>query len=314
MKPDDEKIRSRADDIEDKPDGRGDVLPTFPAHTGAEFRLAKERTAGLTGEKPLSFQEEAFIRRYFANGFVARDAAKYARIPYQSVAAMIRQPHVRAAMDRIQRAASEELKISQHRIIGDLFEMFTCDLTDVVEHRRGACRYCWGTDGKFHWRTEREREQADAVPPYSKKRPTEADPTRGQSDGGTGFDQFAAPNPDCQECAGQGESVVLVKDTAGRKGVASVEFSPNGKVLIKTHDKAKLGELLLKHLAMALHDESHKVQTTPQINAVGGIAEDFNEALRNAGTLEALEKSISEESKSKVSAIEIAAREKNAEK
>jgi hypothetical protein len=105
-----------------------------------------------------------------------------------------------------------------------------------------------------------------------------------------------------------------LKDTAGQKGVQSVEYSPNGKVLVKTHDKAKIGELLLKHLSMILHDEAHKVPTSQPITTIGGIPEEFNEALQNAGSLEALERAISEEGKSTVSAIEIAAREKNAEK
>ncbi|WP_321868631.1 terminase small subunit [Paraburkholderia tropica] len=308
MEPDDEKIRSRADDIENKPDNRGDVLPTFPEHTGAEFRLGKERVSGLDGDIPLSFQEETFVRAYFQNGFNHRDAAQRARIPYQSVARMIRKPNVRAAMDRIQREASAELKISQHLIVADLYEMFTANLADVVEHRRGACRFCWGDDGKFHWRTEREREQADAVPPNSKKRPTESDPTRGQSDGGTGYDEYAIPNPECLECAGQGLSIVLLKDTVGKKGVQAVEYAPNGKITVKGYDKAKIGEMLLKHLSMVQHDEAHKVTNSgPVININGGIPPEFLAALKDKGGLAALESFIEKDGAGRVAQLEAAA-------
>jgi phage terminase small subunit len=307
METEDNNIRCRATDIEDKKDNRGDVLPSFPEGI-AEFRLGKERQGAIKGEKPLTFQEETFIRRYFQNGFSARDAAQHARIPYTTVGKMIRKPNVRAAMDRYQKEASAELKISQHRIIGDLYTMFCAELSDVVEHRRGACRYCWGTDGRFQWRTEREREDANSVPPGTRKKPTDDEPDRGKSDGGLGYDEFAAPCPECPECNGQGTSVVLLKDTAGRKGVQSVEYSPNGKVLVKTHDKAKIGELLLKHLSMVLHDDKHKVTTTP-IEAVGGVPDEFHEALADAGSLEAIEAKIKADGQAIVNEIELAAKE-----
>jgi hypothetical protein len=301
---------SRAQDIEGKEGLRGDNLPAVPE--GAEFRLVKERAAKGEKQKQLTFQEAVFVRAYFENGFNHRDAAQRARIKYQNVAKMIRQPHVRKAMDDIQKAASEELKISQHRIIGDLYEMFTSQLSDVVEHRRGACRYCWGESGRYQWRSEREREDANSVPPGTRRKPTDDEPDRGKSDGGVGYDEYAVPNPDCAECSGQGTSVVLLKDTAGRKGVQSVEYSPNGKVLIKTADKAKIGELLLKHLSMVLHDERHNVPTATPINPIGGISDEFRDALADAGSLEALEKAIQANGQETVSAIELAAKEQGA--
>ncbi|MFM0010977.1 terminase small subunit [Paraburkholderia sediminicola] len=305
MEPED-TIRSRATDIEEKKDNRGDVLPAFPEGI-AEFRLGKERVKAVKGDKPLSFQEETFVRAYFQNGFNHRDAAQRARIKYQDVAKLIRKPHVRAAMDRMQKAASEELKVSQHRIIGDLLEMFTAQLSDVVEHRRGACRYCWGTDGKYQWRTERERSDANSVPPGTRLKPSEDEPERGKSDGGLGFDEFAAPRPECPECVGQGISVVHLKDTVGRKGVQSVEYSPSGKVTVKTYDKAKIGELLLKHLSMTLHDERHKVTNNgPVINVNGGIPPEFIAALKEKGGLAGLEEFINRDGESRVAELQAA--------
>ncbi|MFM0261564.1 terminase small subunit [Paraburkholderia sediminicola] len=305
MEPED-TIRSRATDIEEKKDNRGDVLPAFPEGI-AEFRLGKERVKAVKGDKPLSFQEETFVRAYFQNGFNHRDAAQRARIPYPHVAKLIRKPHVRAAMDRMQKEASEVLKVSQHRIIGDLLEMFTAELDAVVEHRRGSCRYCWGAGGRYQWRSERERDDAGCVPPGTKKRPTDAEPTRGQSDGGTGYDEYAAPRPGCPECNGQGISVVLMKDTVGRKGVQSVEYSPSGKVTIKTFDKAKIGELLMKHLSMTLHDERHKVTNNgPVINVNGGIPPEFIAALKEKGGLAGLEAFINRDGESRVAELQAA--------
>lgn len=310
MEEPEDQIRSRARDIPDKQDRMGDVLPTVP--DCAEFRLGKERVGKGDKLPPLSFQEETFIRAYFDNGFNHRDAAQRARIPYKHVARMIRKPSVRAAMDRIQREASAELKISQHRIIGDLYESFCANLADVVEHRRGACRYCWGESGKYQWRTERERDDANSVPPGTRRKPSEDEPDRGKSDGGLGYDEFAAPCPDCPECNGQGNSVVVLRDTAGRKGVQSVEYSPSGRVVVKGYDKVKLGELLLKHLSMVLHDDKHKVPQAVPIAAIGGISDEFTDALADAGSLEALEKAIQANGQETVSAIEIAAKEQGA--
>jgi phage terminase small subunit len=297
-------IRSRATEIPDKPSKRGDVLPNFPEGR-AEYRLGNERVTNVKGEKPLSFQEETFIRSYFENGFNHREAAQRARIPYQDVGKMLRKENVRRAMDAIQKEASAELKISQHRIISDLYSMFTAELQSVVEHRRGACRYCWGTAGKYHWRSARERADANTVPPGTRLKPTDDEPDRGKSDGGTGFDEFAAPNPDCIECAGQGVGFVHVKDTAGKKGVQSIEHSPSGKVVVKGYDRTRIGEILLRHLSMVYHDERHKVTNNgPTININGGIPADFAALITQVGGLPNLETQINAEGKAKVAEIQ----------
>lgn len=301
-------LRTDARELPDKANNCGDVLPDMPEGI-AEYRLAKERPPRDTTpeEKPLTHQESTFIKAYFANGFNARDACQRAGIPYRTVSHLIHRPHVRREMDRIQNETSKALEINQHRILGDLLEMFSANLADAVEHRRGSCRYCWGDGGKYHWRSERERDDLNSVPPGTRLRPTEDEPTRGQQDGGTGYDEYRAPNPDCIECAGQGLSLVLLKDTVGRKGVASVEYSPSGKVSIKGFDKVKIADLILKHIAMPLLDAKHsKTPSAPllNINVSGGLPVEFVDALKDKGGLSALESFIKKDGETRVAQIE----------
>ena len=69
-----------------------------------------------------------------------------------------------------------------------------------------ACRYCWGQDHAFQWKTEREFTEALADALDHGRRPP-------SSVGGIGYRRDRAPNPDCPECSGQGLDQVRISDS-----------------------------------------------------------------------------------------------------
>lgn len=85
---------------------------------------------------------------------------------------------------------------------------------DVVQHRRGACRYCHGAGHRYQWREHEYLERLDEVEHHNNTKGRGAaelmlpDPM-----GGFGYDEAAPPAPDCPNCKGRGVGYTYVKDT-----------------------------------------------------------------------------------------------------
>lgn len=85
---------------------------------------------------------------------------------------------------------------------------------DVVQHRRGACRYCYGDGHRYQWREHEYLDRLDEVEHHNKTK------SRGAAElmlpdpqGGFGYDEALPPVEDCPACKGRGVGYTYVKDT-----------------------------------------------------------------------------------------------------
>jgi len=154
---------------------------------------------------------------------------------------------VKAMFDR-----SEDL---QDRMLAQQFALAFADPNELVEHRREACRYCYGEGYLYQFKPseyekhERDWQQAvrDAV--SAGQEPPEFDPK-----GGVGYDPRKPPHDDCPECYGEGIPRIVMKDTRdlspGAKALyASAKYGKDGLEIL-THSQEKAREVLLKILKL----------------------------------------------------------------
>jgi len=266
----------------------GGKLPVVPE--SAIFRVQKELSPGSNNtakdesfdpkERKLTFLEEQFIREYMKTFDFVR-SYKRVGLTRPNAMAWLKDPAIRHRMDQIQLARSQEQELDQKEIIKFLSNVVKADISDVVEHIQGACRYCWGHDPKdrnrithqYQFKSKAERIRArEAFAEKHKSKPKAKWPKF--SNGGLGYSWSRLPHPDCPICEGQGQSKVIFKDTnaAGpaRYLVSSVCINSAGKVELKFHDKMKAVELSMRHLGM-LNKDIPDTNVTVQIR--GGIAE-----------------------------------------
>ena len=172
---------------------------------------------------------------------------------------LLRDPKIRARIDEGLRARFGHLKLDDHRVLSELWDILQADANELIEHRRGCCRCCHGAGFK-HQRTQgemdRDRKQHERDrKAYVKMGMDLVEPfTEFDEQGGAGYDATQDPNEECPECFGEGESRVVLKDTrdlspAARALYAGVKVTKDG-VEVKMHSKDKAIELLGRHLAL----------------------------------------------------------------
>jgi hypothetical protein len=292
------------------PNATGGKLQELPDN--AEFRVQRELSPGSNNTsieesdprlKPLTFPEETFVREYVKD-FRLERAARRAGMDRKNMQALLQLPHIRYRLDQIQNARSSELEVDQKEIVKFLYSVITADLSEVMEHYRGCCRYCWGYDAEnpdilnheYQYKNKAERIEARAKhkDKYKlKKRVPHF------SNGGLGYDKFRIPNPDCPECNGDGISQVLIKDTnasgPARHLVQSVNINSAGKVEVRLHDKVRVAELLMRHLGMLQKDSS---VTDIVVKVEGGLNSQIS--AMSGKSLAELEAQINEEANRKI--------------
>lgn len=178
------------------------------------------RKAVTATKKPraLTPREKLFVKEYMVDLSLTH-AAKRAGFAEKSARGtgheLMQRPHVAAAIEAAMAERSKRTEIQADDVLRRLWAVASADARELVEFRRGCCRYCWGTGNRYQ-RTagemERAREEhrqavADAK---AKRRPS---PGRFDEKGGVGFNAKAAPNPECPECFGDGVGEVHVHDT-----------------------------------------------------------------------------------------------------
>lgn len=123
---------------------------------------------------------------------------------------------------------------------------------DVVQHRRGACRYCYGVGGRYQWRMHEYLERLDEVEHHNKAKARGA-PELALPDplGGFGYDEGAEPNGNCEACKGRGVGVTFVKDTSAlspeeEAAFEGIELTANGGLKAKYVGRAEAAAGLMK--------------------------------------------------------------------
>ncbi len=178
-----------------------------------------------------------------------RRAGGKAKDQYRSGCEIVRNPKVDAYIRERQAEIAEKLEISAETVVKRWWEIATADVNELVQHRRRACRYCYGEEHRYQWIDEDEWQEA------CRKAET-AEPPRAApgNDGGYGYLRSADPHPDCPKCDGEGDASVYVADTRrlgpqARALYAGLKTTKDG-MEIKTQDQAKALENVARHLGI----------------------------------------------------------------
>lgn len=232
---------------------------------------AKAKTASAAkAPSGLSNQQELFCLEYCKD----RNATQAAiRAGYSKKAAkeqgyhLLTRPHVRARVNDLLREHARSLKIETSDVLKRLWDTATGDVNDIVRLEHRCCRFCWGIDHEYQWKTQREfRKHYDAeirrqfgiddldklIEVGRKFDAGERIPGMPDDAGGYGFDATASPNPDCPECHGEGDAQVVIPDT--REALShplyeGVKQTQHG-IEVKIADRSKALEQIARHLQM----------------------------------------------------------------
>lgn len=202
-----------------------------------------------------------FVQEYLKD-LNATDAAIRAGYSERSAGAIgyenLRKPAVAKAIQAAMADRAAKSEITADMILAEVDAIATADTNGIVQYRRECCRYCYGTDHFWQYRTEREREEARlrhlslVAKAKAAKVPKAAWPVF--REGGLGFDPRLPPNPNCPECSGEGHGRMFIEDTrklnkAQLALYGGVEITKEGlKVLV--HPKTRGLELAMKHRGM----------------------------------------------------------------
>lgn len=95
--------------------------------------------------------------------------------------------------------------ITPEFVVGQWASIARADPTELVQVVRRCCRYCHGEGHAYQWTPGEYAAAALAASEKDKPAP--------DASGGLGYDANREPNPACPECAGDGESDLLLCDT-----------------------------------------------------------------------------------------------------
>jgi len=158
----------------------------------------------------------------------------------------------------LQRAAAAQTEATIAGVLSELWAIGMADANDLVEYRRGCCRYCWGKGHRWQEtqgeRDRREREYLRAVRDAGDDEEKQAEVGEWSERGGVGYDARRGPHPDCPECFGLGHGEVFVKDTrhlapAARSLFGGVKVTKDG-IEVRMHDKVSALTKVGQHLGM----------------------------------------------------------------
>lgn len=214
----------------------------------------------------LTMKEIAFIETYLTcynatKAWMEVYPTNKPRTAQSSASDCLSKPKIRAYLAKRAKAAFDRTEEAQDRLIQLYIMQAYGDANELVEFRREACRYCYGTDHKYQ-RTPNEmrraREQYDREVKSEKAKAAkdgqgvEFEPF--DEEGGEGFDPRLPPHEDCPECFGQGIGREFFKDTrnlspAAQALYAGVKVSKEG-LEIKTVSREKAQEMLAKLLKL----------------------------------------------------------------
>lgn len=198
----------------------------------------------------LTDKQRRFVDEYLVdcNATQAAIRAGYSeKTAEQGAAQLLRNIKVLNAIQERQAQLQEEVQIEQREVLQRWIDMVRTNPNDLSEHRRVPCRYCWGNEHRYQWRTEREFQEACDIA-------TDKEKTLPSDDGGYGYTFNREVNPDCPECDGLGVGKLILKDTRNLPDSAltllkGAKQTKDGLV-IEMHDKQDALLNIAKHLGM----------------------------------------------------------------
>lgn len=230
-------------------------------------------------------KHERFCQEYVIdfNGTQAAIRAGYSRKTAGSQAFdLLKKPEIQARLTEIKADIAERLEIEQDKVFRRWWDTANADPSELTQHRIGPCRYCWGHDHQFQWKTVREFDEAHAL--WQAKAPGEGASLVAQSvhaaeepsdAGGYGYRLTREVNPDCPECAGLGIPYTWMADTRvispqARLLFRGVKETKNGIEILMSDQDRNL-EMVAKRLGMLKDVLAHDV-TDPMADLLKEIA------------------------------------------
>lgn len=220
----------------------------------------------------LTLEELQFVDAYIANGLApaaksAADIGYSPRYAANQAHRMLKRPHVKDEIDRRMKEISKNTNVTAERVLKETFNILTADVNDLVEYRRTCCRHCWGIDfGYQRTRTEyaNDLKEWNAKVAKNERKPPSQQEDMGEFDeqGGIGYNARKDPNPDCEECFGDGVGSAHFKDTRklsedARSLYAGVKVGKEGTQMLLL-DKAAAAEKLFRHFGLYKADNGQK--------------------------------------------------------
>lgn len=166
---------------------------------------------------------------------------------YVNASRLLRNAKVSQAVRDAMDARARRTQISQDAVLKLWWDIATADASELTEHYRGSCRYCWGFGHNYQWRDVVEFEEKRIEALQKKQRPP-------VDTGGYGYDTSLDPNPECPRCNGAGLSRTVIHDTRDASGAARRLFGGirEGKfgieVITRNQDDAL--KMVAQHLGM----------------------------------------------------------------
>lgn len=207
---------------------------------------------------------------------------------------LFNDPVVQGRIRELLNADLQEDRRSLAAIFRWLTDVITADPNEVVQHRIGCCRHCWGEGHRYQWTmneylaamTQADADNVGAKPGREVRYP--------DCSGGFDFDQTLAPALDCPECHGRGRGYMWVADTrdlspGGQALYAGLQQTKDGmKVLFA--DKMRAAEMAVRMMG-GFHDNAH-IKLTADMRALVGVVDATQEVVDPAKAAELYAKMI----------------------
>lgn len=132
---------------------------------------------------------------------------------YVTASQLLRNPKVSRYVHHLRNERQRRYAAELDDVIGQLTAIINADPNEIAQYRRVNCRYCWGSEHKYHWR--------DIAEQLAAERKAEADGVHPpDTSGGIGFVDNGDPNPECPRCNGEGVGEPFFADTRDLEGDA----------------------------------------------------------------------------------------------
>lgn len=203
-------------------------------------------------------KRENFVQAYLLNGGKGMEAAISAGITPKAAASRahlwLDREDVQARLAELRAPITAARAAKLAEVMARAEAIATTDAGELVRYRIGCCRYCWGVDHLYRWKTEREFKvalfAARAKLDEGEQDPVD-DPSWPSDAGGFGYRLSKPPNEDCPECDGMGIPYVEATDTTRLSKSAAALYAgakhgQNG-IEIMMQDRSKHLEMLAKH-------------------------------------------------------------------
>lgn len=161
---------------------------------------------------------------------------------------LMKDSNVKALLEKMRSLAQDRGINKAADVVAEFIRIHSVDTTEIVQHRRLCCRYCYGKNHRYQWRDTDEFEEATAM--YQRasnpalrskaaiKQRAEGAP---KDNGGYGYKFNQLPHPECPRCYGEGTPDVFIADwrtltPLQRKAIAGVKQTKDG-IEIKFRDQ-----------------------------------------------------------------------------